>query len=69
MLALTLKDGQSVRIFPDESLDPATPVGELFRDGPIEITVVHRDGNRVRLAFNAPREFLILRTGLPRRNG
>lgn len=69
MLALTLKDGQSVRIYPDENLDPAMPVGELFRDGPIEVTVVHRDGNRVRLSFNAPRELLILRAELPRRGG
>ncbi len=69
MLALTLKDGQSVRIFPDEDLDPATPVGELFRDGAIEVTVVRREGNRVQLAFQAPRELLILRAELPRRNG
>ncbi len=69
MLALTLKDGQTVRIFPDENLDPATPVGELFRDGAIEVTVVHHESGRVRLAFRAPRALRILRAGLRRRGG
>jgi len=69
VLALTLKDGQTVRIFPDETLDPATPVGDLFRDGAIEVTVVHHESGRVRLAFRAPRELRILRAGLRRRGG
>ncbi|TAM48238.1 MAG: carbon storage regulator [Gammaproteobacteria bacterium] len=69
MLALALKDGQTVRISPDETPDPATPAGELFRDGAIEVTVVRHESGRVWLAFRAPREPLILRTRLPWRGG
>ena len=33
MLILTRKPGQAVKIEPDESLDPLTPVSAFFVDG------------------------------------
>ena len=44
MLMLTRRSGQSIRLAPDPALDPATPVGEFFRDGPIRVHVGHVDG-------------------------
>lgn len=46
---------------------PSTTIGELFRDGPIEITVTQVAGNRVRLGIQADRRLLVLRTELRRR--
>ena len=61
MLILTRKLGQCIHIAPHESLDPATPVGELFREGPITVMVTHVDGGQVKLGIKAHRGFLILR--------
>ena len=64
MLILTRKPGQLLIITPHASLDLSTPVGELFRNGPIEITVVRLEGSQVRLGINAPSSLLVLRDEL-----
>ena len=64
MLTLTRKLGQVLRIAPLPSLDPATPVGELFRMGPIEVMVMRIEGNHVRLGIKAPASLLIVRNEL-----
>jgi sRNA-binding carbon storage regulator CsrA len=61
MLILTRKSGQRIHIGLHESLDPATPVGELFRDGAITVMVTQIDGGQVKLGIQAHRGFLILR--------
>jgi sRNA-binding carbon storage regulator CsrA len=61
MLILTRKPGQCIHIAPHESLDPATPVGELFREGPIAVMVTQVEGGQVKLGIQAHRGFLILR--------
>ncbi|HLQ25874.1 MAG TPA: carbon storage regulator [Acidiferrobacterales bacterium] len=61
MLILTRKPGQCIHIGPHESLDLTTPVGELFREGPIAVMVTHIEGGQVKLGIQAHRGFLILR--------
>lgn len=61
MLILTRKPGQRVRIEPDASLDPGTPIGELFASGPIEVVVTRVAGHRVRIGIIAPSGLTILR--------
>ena len=64
MLILTRKPGQLLIITPHASLDRSTPVGELFRNGPIEIAVVRLEGSQVRLGISAPSSLLVLRDEL-----
>lgn len=66
MLILTRKPGQRIRIEPAVGLDPATPIGELFASGPIELTVARVSGHRVRLGIAAPAGLTILRTEIGR---
>ena len=64
MLVLTRKLGQVLKIMPHESLNPATPIGELFKNGDIEIKIVKTDGYQVSLGINAHPDLLILREEL-----
>ncbi len=64
MLILTRKPGQAVEIDLMEDLDPRTPVGELFAQGPIEIVVTSIRGEQVKLGFTADPRFRILREEL-----
>lgn len=64
MLVLTRKPGQIVEIRPDPALDPATPVGELFAQGPIEIVALKVKGDQVRIGITADLGFLVLRREL-----
>src|SRR5437762_2206192 len=50
-LVLSRRVSQSFVIFPDAMLDPSTPVSELFRGGPIKITVTQVNGARVKLGI------------------
>lgn len=65
MLMLTRRSGQSIRLAPDPALDPATPVSEFFRDGPIHIYVGHVESNRVQIGIEAHPTIVILRDELP----
>jgi len=64
MLILTRKEGQSIKIKPDEKLSPETPVGTLFADGPIEVKVKRIQGNQVRLGITAHPDLVVLRDEL-----
>ena len=46
MLILTRHPGQLIAIRPSATLDPATPIGRVFADGPIEILVTRVWGSR-----------------------
>lgn len=59
MLILTRSVGQAVRIVPSADLDPATPVGELFVNGPITIIVAGTLPGGARLAFYGDNRLLI----------
>ena len=64
MLILTRKPGQLIKIEPDESLDPSTPVSELFVNGPIEVWVTQVIGPQVKLGIHAHPRLVILRNEL-----
>lgn len=65
MLVLTRRSGQSIRLAPDPALDPATPIGELFRDGPIRIYIVGIAENRLRVGIEAHPRIEVVRDELP----
>jgi sRNA-binding carbon storage regulator CsrA len=62
MLILTRKSGQMLTIHPQGTLDLTTPIGELFRAGPIEVIVSRIDGDKVRIGINAHPDLLIARS-------
>lgn len=51
-----------IQLKPD--VDPQTPIGELFAGGPIEISILGRQGAQTRVGINADARFLILRDEL-----
>lgn len=61
MHVLTCRPGQTIKIVPGDNLDPATPVGDLYLESPIELTVSRIEGDRVELAIHTPSRLLILR--------
>lgn len=64
MLIITRKRGQIIRIEPAPGTDPATPIGDIFAQGPIEVIVAQVRGSQIRLGITAPLSFLILRSEL-----
>ena len=61
MLILTRHPGQLIAIRPSATLDPATPIGRVFADGPIEILVTRVWGQQVSLGITAHAELVIYR--------
>lgn len=61
MLILTRRPGQVVMIDLMEGVDPRTPVGEVFGQGPIQVVLVDIRGTQVKLGFSADPRFRILR--------
>ena len=64
MLILTRQPGQSLSIHPHPTLDPGTPVEQVFADGPIRVQVLGVQGPQVRLGVAAPAGLCILREEL-----
>lgn len=64
MLVLSRRPGEGLQIELVEGAAPTTTIGELFRDGPIKITVTQVERNRVKLGIQADPRLLILRTEL-----
>jgi sRNA-binding carbon storage regulator CsrA len=61
LLILSRKDAERILIRPGDGLDPRTTVADLFRDGPIEITIFSRGD--VKMGVHAPRQLSIWRKG------
>ena len=61
MLIVSRRNAESILIEPAKDLDPAKPVGEIFGDGPIEITVFSGAGHRVKMGVAAPSALSIWR--------
>lgn len=53
MLVLTRCRGEAIRLLPHPDLDPATPIGELFKNGPIRIVIVDIGPNRMQIGIKA----------------
>ena len=64
MLILTRRAHQSFLMMPHPKLDLATPVGEFFAQGPVDILVGQVNGARVKLMIEADPRLLILRKEL-----
>jgi sRNA-binding carbon storage regulator CsrA len=64
MLILTRKPSQSLSIHPQPTLDPHTPVEQLFEAGPIRVQVLGVQGSQVRLGVVAHAGLSILRAEL-----
>jgi hypothetical protein len=54
---------------PYPELDPATPVGELFKTGPIQISILDIGTTRMRIGIDAPPGIIVLREELPSGGG
>ncbi len=61
MLTLKRRRGESIRVFPDEQLDPNMTVRELFRDSAIIIEVRETHRGSVSMGIDAPPELKIWR--------
>ena len=64
MLILTRHPGQSLSLHPHPTLDPGTPVEQLFAEGSIRVQVLRVEGLQVRLGVAAPAGLCILREEL-----
>jgi sRNA-binding carbon storage regulator CsrA len=66
MLILSRRVSESLVIVPQPHVDLATPVGDFFVSGPIEISVCQFHGGRVRFGVAADPRLLVLRAELYR---
>ena len=61
MLIVSRKDAESIEIRPGDDIDPSMTLGDLFSNGPIEITIFSSNNNRVKMGVQAPRQLCIWR--------
>ena len=61
MLIVSRRDAQSIEIRPAEDIDPDMTLADLFKTGPIEITVFSSNGSRVKMGVQAPQQLSIWR--------
>jgi len=63
MLIVSRRDAESILIRPGDDIDPSMTLGDLFQNGPIEITIFSSNNNRVKMGVQAPDELSIWRKG------
>ena len=61
MLIVSRRDAESIEIRPGDDIDPQMTLADLFRHGPIEITVFSPGGGRVKMGVQAPEQLCIWR--------
>jgi sRNA-binding carbon storage regulator CsrA len=61
MLVLSRRADESILIQPAEGTDSAMTLGELFANGPIQITLLGGNGRRVKVGIEAPEQLAIRR--------
>lgn len=61
MLTVSKNDSQSVLIYPGDGIDPKTTLADVFRKGPIEITVFSIGEKHVKVAIQTPEYLSIWR--------
>ena len=61
MLIVSRKDAESIEIRPGDDIDPKMTLADLFKGGPIEITIFSSNGNRVKMGVQAPEQLSIWR--------
>lgn len=63
MLIVSRRDAESILIKPCDDIDPSMTLADLFRNGPIEITIFSSGNNRVKMGVQAPEQLSIWRKG------
>lgn len=63
MLIVSRRDSESILIRPGENIDPKMTLADLFKAGPIEITIFSSGANRVKMGVQAPEQLSIWRKG------
>jgi len=63
MLIVSRRDAESIEIRPGDGIDPSMTLADLFRNGPIEITIFSSNSNRVKMGVQAPEQLCIWRKG------
>ena len=61
MLIVSRKDAESIEIRPSEGIDLHMTLADLFKAGPIEITIFSSNSNRVKMGVQAPSQLCIWR--------
>lgn len=61
MLIVSRRDDESILIRPCEGIDLKMTLADLFKSGPIEITIFSSNGNRVKMGVQAPEQLSIWR--------
>lgn len=63
MLIVSRRDAESILVQPGKDVDPTITLGDIFQNGPIEITIFSSGNNRVKMGIQAPDELTIWRKG------
>lgn len=66
MLIIKRKGDEAITIEPMDGVDRSQTVGELFSEGPIEITLFDVGHRAVKVAIEAPRQLKIWRGQRPK---
>lgn len=61
MLIVSRRDAESILIRPGDGIDLSMTLGEIFGNGPIEITIFSSNANRVKMGVQAPEQLSIWR--------
>jgi len=61
MLIVSRRDAESILIRPGDGIDTTMTLADLFKAGPIEITIFSSNGNRVKMGVQAPEQLSIWR--------
>tara|TARA_R110002049_G_scaffold54526_10_gene151745 strand:- start:157 stop:360 length:204 start_codon:yes stop_codon:yes gene_type:complete len=61
MLVLSRVEGDQIAILPADDIDPATTVGDLFANGPIEISLYSASKHNVKMGVDAPGALSVVR--------
>jgi sRNA-binding carbon storage regulator CsrA len=64
MLLIKRKPGEAFLIQPADTLDPRTPIQDLFGSGPIKIQIRQINGIQVKVGIRADERFAIIREEL-----
>jgi sRNA-binding carbon storage regulator CsrA len=61
MLIVSRRDAESILIKPGDGIDTSMTLADLFKNGPIEITIFSSGNNRVKMGVQAPEQLSIWR--------
>lgn len=65
MLIVSRRDAESIEIRPGDNIDPDMTLADLFRLGPIKITIFSSGQSRVKMGVQAPHQLSIWRNEAP----